>query len=99
MAHRPILQKRVKRLRKAIERQTPPVFIDLIDWLKVRGYADTTGQAEKLILAGRVRSESHKLGIVKLNVMEGTKVVEKDFVQPRVPASLRRTIYVAKAKS
>lgn len=49
-------------MRKALRSSLPARF-DLVQWLKDRRYADTTGQAEKIILAGRVKSESHTLGI------------------------------------
>ena len=60
MAHRPIHAKKIARLRKAL-RTTLPAYIDLVDYLRLRGYADTKGQALKLIESGRVRSDSHKL--------------------------------------
>lgn len=96
MAHRPILQKRVRRMRKAL-RQTPPTFIDLIQWLKLHGHAQTTGEAKRLILAKRVKSESHVLGIEKQPQIVGNKVEEIDVVNPYVPAHVRPTLRVVSA--
>ena len=110
MSHRPILKKRANKLRKAL-RRTPTAYIDLIAYLKDRGYAQTSGEAEKIILDGRVRSDSHKLGIGKgtqlkkgsvLRASVGVELTEEDFeevdiVQRHVPASLRPTIQVMPA--
>lgn len=107
MAKRPIRIKQANRLRKAL-RNTPETYIDLIDWLKQHRYAQTSGEAEKIILAGRVRSESHKLGIAKGRALKdsarvklamGRQLAEDDFeerdvVQRLVPAALRPTLTV-----
>jgi hypothetical protein len=109
MSHRPIARKRAAKMRKVIERQTPETSIDLIQWLKDRRYARTTGEAKRLILAKRVVSESHPLGIgkePKLVKEDGTeirrfenydgpvKVELVDAVAPVVPASVRGTLRV-----
>lgn len=94
MSHRSIESKKLNRLRKAL-RRTPDRYIDLVDWLQTRGHADTAGQARKIILARRVKSESHVLGIVKMPQLVGNKVEDVDTVQPLVPASLRPTLHVA----
>lgn len=110
MSHRPIRRKQANRLRKAF-RQTLPAFIDLVAYLKLRGYAQTSGEAEEIILAGRVKSESHTLGIAKgkvlrddakLKALMGREITEDDLrevdvVQRHVPASLRATIQVLPA--
>lgn len=110
MSKRPINKKRAARVRKMLRKELP-AFIDLIQWLRVRGYAQTAGQAEKLILDGRVRSESHTLGIgkglkakpgINIKILRGHRVTEEDFdevpvVQPHVPARLRGTIRVVEA--
>lgn len=110
MSHRPILKKKANRLRKAL-RTTPGGYIDLVVYLKDRRFARTTGEAEKLILDGRVRSESHKLGIgkgmkvkesSKLAVLLGRPLEESDFeetdvVERRVPAKVRASIQVLPA--
>jgi hypothetical protein len=97
MSHRPIEQKKLARLRKAL-RRTPDAYIDLVDWLQTRGYADTAGQARKIILARRVKSESHVLGIVKMPQLVGNKVEDVDTVDQYVPARLRATLHVEAAK-
>lgn len=107
MSQRPILKKRANKLRKAL-RASPPHFIDLVEYLKDRGHAQTTGEAERIILAGRVRAGSHKLGIVKdkrpkhharLKVAIGLPLEDSDYemadvVQRRVPAQMRGDIIV-----
>lgn len=108
MAKRPLNKKRAARVRKMLRRDIP-AFIDLIEWLKVRGYAQTTGQAERLILDGKVKSESHKLGIARgqklkssarIKAALGRRIREEDFdevdvVQRYVPAKVRGTIQVS----
>lgn len=110
MAKRPILKKQANRVRKALRSQLP-AYIDLIQYLKDRGYANTTGEAEAIILAGRVRSESHKLGIAKgrtpkrearLKTLLGRPLSEDDFeeqdvVERFVSAKVRDTIQVLPA--
>lgn len=110
MAKRPINKKRAARVRKLLRKELP-AYLDLIQWLKDRRYAQTTGQAEKMILDGRVRSESHKLGIgkgrrikkgVEIKLLRGGSVEESDWeevpmVSPHVPARLRGTIHVVEA--
>lgn len=97
MAHRPIQKKKLRRLRKAL-RRTPEGYIDLVRWLKDRGHAQTTGQANKIILAGRVRSESHKLGIMPVPYMGADgEVIVQNVVAPHVPAVFRKTLRAVKA--
>jgi len=110
VSSRPILKKRANRLRKVM-RRTPDGFIDLIAYLKDRGYAQTTGEAEKIILAGRVRSESHTLGIGKasqlrkgaaLKAAVGQELTPDDFeevdvVSRHVRSGFRPTIQVTPA--
>lgn len=107
MSKRSIKRKQANKLRKAFRRQLPR-SLDLRHWLKSHGYADTTGQADAIILARRVKSESHVLGVVKglqpkpqthLKVALGRELVEDDFervdvVNPLVPAKLRSTLTV-----
>jgi hypothetical protein len=92
VSHRPIHKKKLRRLRKAISRRPLPTYIDLIDWLKLRGYATTTGQAVKLLLDGKVRSDSHVIGRERISASEA----ERWAVVQRVPASLRDSIRVVK---
>lgn len=94
MSHRSIQKKKANRLRKALRKQLP-AFIDLRHYLQLHGYAKSVGQADKLILAGKVRSDSHTLGIGKatrLNVKGEPE--EFDVVNPWVPAKLRKTLLV-----
>ena len=63
MSHRGTLNKKLNRLRKAT-RVPLPAHFDLVDWLKDRRHAQTTGEANRLILAGRVRNGSHVVGVV-----------------------------------
>lgn len=96
MSHRnTLLNKRVRRMRRALRKGRLPARIDLIHWLKLHGYADTTGQARKLILDERVKSESHPLGIQIIELPDADGEMEKHRIfNPLVPADLRETIYV-----
>lgn len=104
MSHRPTRRKAANRLRK-IMRNTPPLKLDLVQWLIDRGHAQTKGAARKLILDGKVRHESHVLGRVQAPIakpltlaqqMAGKSAeVEMGFVvDPYVDASLRKSITV-----
>lgn len=106
MSHRPIIDKKIAKLGKLLRRTSPPAYIDLVQWLKDRRYAQTTGEAERIILAGRVKSESHTLGIykvekpklsklqVRLGQVEALETETVDAVDRYVPARLRGTITV-----
>lgn len=62
MSRRQNNAKKVARLRKTLRRQPLPAYIDLVTWLKDRGYAQTTGQAKAMLLAGRVRVAANAVG-------------------------------------
>ena len=94
VAKRPIKQKKLRRLRKAVERTPLPAYIDLIDWLKTRRYADTTGQAIRLLVDGKVKSESHVIGREKRVFFKDDKQHERWEPAPRVPSYMRATITV-----
>ncbi len=80
-------EKKLRRLRKAVNRRPLPAYIDLVRWLKDRGHAQTTGGANRLLVAGRVRSDSHTVGR-----MRGPK---DEWVPARlVPANLRERLVV-----
>ncbi len=61
MAKRPVQAKKIRRLEKLM-RRTPPAFIDLVQWLKLRGHARTTGAAYRLMAEGKVLSGDHVIG-------------------------------------
>jgi hypothetical protein len=101
MSHRPTNRKRGARMRKAIERAPLDRSIDLIDYLKDRKIARTTGEAKRLILAKRVVSESHPLGIARVPVAVPNpdkkgeiKVEMQDVVSPVVPAEVKDSIQI-----
>lgn len=63
MSKRPIQQKKIRKLRRALRKAgAPQTHIDLIEWLKLHSFAQTTGEAVRLLLAGKVRVESHVVG-------------------------------------
>lgn len=84
----------MRRLRKTVSRRPLPAFIDLIDWLKTRGYADTTGQATRLMVGGKVRADSHIIGRERVKFLFKGKYVERWEPVAYVPASLRNAIRV-----
>lgn len=93
------LEKKARYLERVIRKGRIPTKINLVEWLKDRGYADTTGQALKLIRAGRVKSESHTLDgkhtvPVKLHNSETGKAetVDVQVFSPLYPSSLRPTL-------
>lgn len=61
MSKRPITAKKLNRLRKAL-RRTPQGHINLIQYLKDRSYVNTSGGAKAMLVAGRVRVDSHVVG-------------------------------------
>ena len=69
MSHRPVNNKKIAKLRRVL-RPALPVYFDLVDWLKMRRHAQTTGEANRLILEGRVRNGSHRIGVEKVPVTQ-----------------------------
>jgi hypothetical protein len=96
MSSRPIEQKQRRRVAKLLRRTPLPAYIDLIEWLKDRGHAQTTGEAKKIILDGRVKADSHVLGIAKIPMLQPDYSV-KEVVSRHVDARHRGRITVAKA--
>lgn len=97
MSKRPTNAKRAARMRKAIERQPLPRFIDPVQWLRDRRYAQTNGAARDIILAGRLKSESHTLGVGTEPRRQENGEVKNEKVVTRVPASYRSTLRVEAA--
>lgn len=95
MAKRPIEAKQRRRAAKALRRTALPAYLDLIQWLKDRRYASTTGQARKIILDRRVKADSHVIGLMKVPVLQPDHTIkEQDVVAQHVPAELRGRITV-----
>jgi hypothetical protein len=84
-------EKKIRALDRAIRKGRLPRYIDLVKWLRDRRYANTAGGAEAIILAGRVKSESHTVGIAQMPLSNGKS---SPVVAPAVPASLRPTLRV-----
>jgi hypothetical protein len=102
VSRRPINEKKLRRLKRQLRKNASQVqsLIDLRDWLRSRGYADTTGQADQIILAKRVMVDSHPLGIERVLVKnEKSGILEaRDVVQPLVAADLGPKIVVKAAE-
>lgn len=94
------LEKKVRRMRRALKKGRTPRYLDLVVWLKDHGHAGTTGAAKKLIHERRVVSESHPLGFHTITTPGPTKEHPEQESQklevysPHVPARLRPTIQV-----
>lgn len=96
MAHRPIIDKRVKRMRRTLTKGRLPAFFDLADYLIERGHAKTVGEAYKLILREKVKADSHVLGIHELELPNalGRPVLTR-VVYRRVPVELKSRVVVS----
>jgi hypothetical protein len=94
MSRRPIKDKQMRRLRRALERRPLPAWIDLVQWLKFHRHAYTTGQALRLLLDGKVKSESHVVGRERVERIINGQTVEQWEPVTRVPAKLRNTLRV-----
>ena len=101
MAHRPIKGKQVRKMRKAL-RQSPPAFMDLIDWLKDHRHVQTSGAARKLLVEGKVRHGSHVVGRMQVPVIfNGEPVLDdegrpkmENVAYPYVPSAFRSELIV-----
>ena len=95
MSHRPSHRKKIKRLRKMM-RVTLPTHFDLVDYLKLHRHAQTTGEANRLILGGKVRNGSHTIGIEKVMVGEDANGVPQfeEVVKRVQPAKYKNGLIV-----
>jgi hypothetical protein len=84
-------------MRKAMLRKPLPAFIDPVHWLLQRRIVKTHGAARDLILAGRLKAESHTVGITTVERQQPNGKVEETKVVARVPAAMRHTLRVAEA--
>jgi hypothetical protein len=94
VSSRPIQQKKLRKLERAIRKGGGPnAHIDLIDWLKTRGYAQTTGAAVRMLIDGKVRVDSHVVG--RNEVPDPFKKDKKVWgIAPLIPAHHRDRIVV-----
>lgn len=108
MSSRPIEHKKRKRVAKIFRRTPLPAYIDLVQWLIDHGHARTKREARDIILAKRVKAESHTLGVQKASVPSATAAMDalvgreprmevREVVQPYVDAQHRRNIVVLDA--
>lgn len=105
MSHRPIEQKKRRRVAKALRRKPLPAYFDLVEFLVSRSHAKSKRAARDLILAKKVRADSHTLGVTKamvpgktalLDVLSGREptMVEEEVVAPLIDAKLRTNVTV-----
>lgn len=87
MASRPTDAKKRRRVAKTLRRSSLPTYFDLWQWLIDHGHAKSRREAKELILAERVKSESHTLGVseqmVATSVLLGGVKMEKKKVADR----------------
>jgi hypothetical protein len=83
--------KALRRLRRALQ-VSPPGKLDLVQYLIDRGHASSIKAARELILAGRVRADSHRLGVKAYHDPLLDKQVE--YVDPIIPTEFRDRIMV-----
>lgn len=94
MSKRSSQDKKIRKLGRALRSAgAPPASLDLIDWLKTRGHAQTTGEAVRMLLDGRVMVDSHVVGRVEyLDAAKGEKVAYA--ISPLIGAHHRSNITV-----
>jgi hypothetical protein len=103
MSKRPIVQKKLAKLRKSL-RDRPDTHIDIVSWLRDRRYAQTAGEAKKLILDGRLFADGRAVGIgerevpKKIGAGKLAKTLQETEIVPYVerlqPAYLRHKLTV-----
>lgn len=94
MSHRPISEKKVARLRKAL-RPGVPVYLDLVEWLVDHHRPAphrrlTKRQARQMLLDGRVRVGANRVGRIEIELL-GKKQWRVD---PLLPAKFRNELLV-----
>lgn len=83
--HNTLAAKRGRRVAKAL-RSTPPAYVDLIAWVKMRLHCSTR-KAAQVIMTGCLKVDSHTVGVE--NLAKGGK----RFVR-YIPAEQARTMRV-----
>lgn len=98
MAHRPIESKRARRVTRALTRKPLPAYLDLIQWLIDHGHARSRRLAREIILAERVKANSHTLGVGEqpYRTPDG-KIKTRKAVFQHVPAEVRPDLTVSAA--
>ncbi len=97
MSKRPIEQKKRRRVAKMLRRRPLDAYFDIVQWLLDRDYANTKKGARQIILAKRVRANSHVLGVDKQAVMVKGVAVIQEVVAPFVPVELKPDVVVLSA--
>lgn len=85
------VEKKKRKVLKAL-RETPPAFIDLVDYVKLRTRC-TTGMAQKVIMSGALMVDETVVGFVHVDdpASPGGK---RKVLMRRLPASLRERIVI-----
>lgn len=95
MSKRPSTIKKMNKLRKLL-RRTPDSYINLLWYLQDRNYANTTGGARALLLAGKVMVDSHVVGRKKITATDPSGEEVSEWVaDPFIKAEYRDRIIVA----
>lgn len=99
MSRRPIAEKRAARVRKAMTRKPLPAYIDLVKWVRAHGHAQTGGAARDLILAKRLKVDSHVVGVATEQRPDatGTKMEDVEVVDRYLPVERSRGLKVVAA--
>lgn len=85
-ARNTLVNKKIRRAQRELRKGRLPAQIDLLEWIKLRSNVTTT-TAARLLLAGVLRVDSHKIGFKMLK--GGRKVLD-----PYVSANLRGRIEI-----
>lgn len=83
---------------RALTRKPLPAYLDLVQFLVERRLVSSKREAREVILAGRVKANSHTLGVGEQPYLTPTgEVKTKKVVFPHVPTDLRPDITVVPA--
>jgi hypothetical protein len=96
VSHRPIEEKRKRRLLKGL-RNTPPAFVDLRQWIRLRVNCSNR-MAERILLAEGLKVDSHPVGYKweKDPLQRAGKMIK--VLDPFLPVEYRDRIVIAKVK-
>lgn len=102
MSKRPTDAKKRRRVAKSLRRRQLPAYFDLVQWMLDHDHARTRREARDIILAKRVRANSHILGVEKMQVERPSvpgvvRTEEKDVVAPLVSVELKPDVVVLSA--
>lgn len=102
MSARPIEAKQRRKAARALRRDVLPAYFDVVQWLIDNRHAKTKREAREIVLAGRVKADSHAVGFDTFPILKKDKAGKESIeytrqVRPHVPVKLKKDLVVLRS--